>query len=62
VGDPVKLLIPAVPSDHKAIVDRIKKETNSGDICFWILLDSEESRVIGESWGPIFENEIKKIK
>lgn len=58
--DKVRLKICAAPPDHKAVISRIKREINTKDICFWVLLSSVEMKVKNESWGPIWLHEIEK--
>lgn len=59
--DKVRLILPAVPKDHKAVIVKIKKESNTKDICFWVALDSAEMGVKGESWGPLWPHELEKV-
>ena len=60
--DKVRLKIVAVPKDHKAVIVNIKKEANTKDVCFWVSLDSEETGVKGESWGPLWPHELEKVQ
>lgn len=59
--DQVRLKLPAVPKDHKAIIIKIRKESNTKDICFWVALDSKEMKVKNESWGPLWAEELEKV-
>ena len=56
IGDPVKLKIVAVPTDHRA---KICSLNSRGE--FKVQLTSKEVREANGVWGPIWAPEMEKV-
>ncbi len=61
VGDSVRLKIVQIPSDHKAVIKKIKHEEVTEEMVFFVLLTSEETPEANGVWGPVWLDELEKV-